>query len=103
MAWSEESRVPTGSESMGGMSGGPVLNEDGMVIGVVLAESVRRGRTFTAVPATIDHVIRLAASGVAESHSTDHVSGPISADDYMHYGRAVIMGVTVARVVCMDD
>ena len=55
------------------------------------------------LPATIDQVIRLADSGVGESRSTDHVSGPISADGYLRYGRAVIMGVSVARVVYRDD
>ena len=40
--------------SLGGISGGPVFDAGGTVRGVIVAESPRRGRIYTAAPTSID-------------------------------------------------
>ena len=41
-------------EFLGGLSGGPVYDATGRVRGVIVAESPRRGRIYTASPETLD-------------------------------------------------
>ncbi|HEY1505669.1 MAG TPA: serine protease [Stellaceae bacterium] len=50
LAWSETNRYPNELDSIAGISGGPVINEKGNVVGVIVAASVRRGRDFTVAP-----------------------------------------------------
>lgn len=50
LAWSEIGRTNGIFGSLGGLSGGPALDKDGEIIGVVSAESPRRGRIYTVAP-----------------------------------------------------
>lgn len=50
IAWVERERRPTFGGALGGISGGPVLNAEGEVIGTVVAGSPRRGRVYTTHP-----------------------------------------------------
>lgn len=43
-------RYPNELESIAGISGGPVIDEKGNVIGIIVAASVRRGREYTVGP-----------------------------------------------------
>jgi hypothetical protein len=72
LAWAEVRRFPDALESLGGMSGGPMLDEDGTVVGISVAASDRRGRIFTVAP----EVIRTVAAEVPS-----FVAGRASADD----------------------
>lgn len=56
-AWAERGRTRKLSGSLGGLSGGPVLDEDGEVFGVVTAEAPRRGRIYTVVPSNLAKAI----------------------------------------------
>ena len=88
--------MPAGSGSLGGLSGGPVFDGDGRVVGVVLAEARRRGRTYTATPETMAEA--LAEGGV----TADAVRGaPIAASAYATVARDLIQGLRVARVLCV--
>ncbi|MEL6258946.1 MAG: serine protease, partial [Pseudomonadota bacterium] len=53
LVWAEIGRTSDIRGSLGGLSGGPVYDQDGRVRGVVIAESPRRGRIYTASPASI--------------------------------------------------
>ncbi len=53
LTWSERGRSEGVNGSLSGMSGGPVLDVDGAVIGVTVAESPRRGRIYSASPDSI--------------------------------------------------
>ena len=53
LTWAELGRTSGLGGSLGGISGGPVYDQNGAVRGVVLAESPRRGRIYSAAPGTI--------------------------------------------------
>ena len=53
LAWAELGRTRGLVGSLGGLSGGPVFDENGLVRGVIVAESPRRGRIYTAAPRAI--------------------------------------------------
>ena len=57
LAWTEIGRTRGLRGSLGGMSGGPVLDLDGEVIGIVAAESPRRGRIYSVAPKSIKEVL----------------------------------------------
>jgi serine protease Do len=50
LAWAEERRFPDTLEALSGISGGPMLDESGNVVGIMVAVSARRGRTFSVAP-----------------------------------------------------
>jgi serine protease Do len=69
IAWAEVSRQPSFSGSLGGLSGSPVLDARGNVIGVTVAESPRRGRFESVAPEVLatltaaERPLRLAPPG----------------------------------------
>jgi len=57
LAWAESGRSAGLKGSLGGLSGGPVLDKDGEIIGVVAAESIRRGRIYSVVPRNLRELV----------------------------------------------
>ncbi len=57
LAWTEIGRTRGLVGSLGGLSGAPVLDIDGEVIGLVSAESIRRGRVYTVAPRNLRELI----------------------------------------------
>ena len=53
LAWAEIGRTSGLRGTLAGISGGPAIAANGQVIGVTVAESTRRGRIYTAAPASI--------------------------------------------------
>ena len=50
LTWAEIARYPDDLPALSGMSGGPVFDADGRIIGIMVAASVRRGRVHTVAP-----------------------------------------------------
>lgn len=95
-AWAESERVPRGLSALGGISGGPMRDRSGAVVGVMVASSKRRGRVITVLPATmralaekLDVPIRADAS----------VPAPTNAN-YVDQGNDLRRELRVAKVVC---
>ena len=69
LSWAELRRQPDFEGTLGGISGGPFLDERGHIIGVMVAESPRRGRFETLAPEVLtslvapDRALRRAAPG----------------------------------------
>jgi hypothetical protein len=54
LVWAEERRFPDTLEALSGISGGPMLDENGDVVGIMVAVSARRGRTFSVAPEILE-------------------------------------------------
>jgi S1-C subfamily serine protease len=70
LAWTETSRYPSELDSIAGISGGPVINERGNVVGIIVAASVRRGRNYSVAP----EILRDVAQKVGSSKDADPTS-----------------------------
>lgn len=82
LAWAEKERSSGIEGTLSGMSGGPVFDEDGAVVGVTVAESPRRNRIYTASPDSIRHFLDkqgLVAPGT-EAHALSLSSYEAEAD-----------------------
>jgi serine protease Do len=58
LTWAETRRFPETLETLGGMSGGPMLDQDGQIVGSVVAATTRRGRVHTVAPELLYQVGR---------------------------------------------
>ena len=67
--WVEVQRQPRSLDQMGGISGGPIFNKNGAVVGVHVANSVRRGRAFSVDEYAISWLIMAASNNKIPSSS----------------------------------
>ncbi len=91
LAWSELGRSRNLSGSLGGLSGAPVLDKDGEIIGVVSAESPRRGRIYSVAPRYLRGIITSPGIGVE----------PLSLDSYGQSADKLRRDRRVAQVICL--
>ncbi|HOY79757.1 MAG TPA: serine protease [Hyphomonadaceae bacterium] len=95
LAWSEQERSDGIEGTLSGMSGGPVFDKDGAVIGVTVAESPRRNRIYTASPDSIRNFLEeqgLVAPG-GEAHA-------LSAASYSQEANRLRAERAVVKVLC---
>jgi serine protease Do len=98
LAWTEVGRTKGLKGSLAGLSGAPVLDNRGRVIGVTLAESPRRGRIYTAPPEAIRAALayaRQSPAGFAQGQS-------ISTGNYGRAADGLRRDLRVAPVACLD-
>lgn len=95
LAWAEIGRSHNRQGSLGGISGGPAISADGLVIGVTLAESVRRGRIYTAAPQTVAELLK--STGVG---ATGKAVTPLTPQNYGLQNDKLRQALRVAQVVC---
>ncbi len=99
LAWAEVKRIPNFSGSIGGMSGGPVLDKDGDIIGVSVIEARRRGRIFTSAPIGMEDMLyRAGKQGLSSSGKT--IKSVITPVRFPATGSSLRSKLTVAKVVC---
>lgn len=92
LAWSERQRSEGIEGTLSGMSGGPVFDKDGAVVGVTVAESPRRNRIYSAAPDSIRRFLEeqsLVAPGVTTAHSLSGASY-VEEADRLRKERAVV-------------
>jgi len=96
LAWAEVARTSGLFGTLAGMSGGPVLDTRGRVIGITVAESARRGRIYTATPSSILTLLKM--------EKIDPAGEPVGRLSLTNYGPQadrLRRGLEVAQVVCV--
>jgi S1-C subfamily serine protease len=96
VAWAEVGRTD-GLSSLSGLSGAPVLDEAGRVVGVTLAEAPRRGRIYTVAPETLAAVLKRAGITPTAAPTGD----PVTVENYGRVADALRRDLKVAQVVCL--
>lgn len=97
LAWAEVGRTQGLRGDLAGLSGAPVLDGAGQVVGVTLAWFPRRGRIYSSSPEDMRAV--LAAAGVRPGPAV--VSEPITTENYGRVADSLRRDLRVARVVCL--
>ena len=100
IAWSQLRRVPDNGPDLAGMSGGPMLDRAGRVIGIVVAGAPRRGRTYTAAPVSLDAAVRQAKVKIARVPGDAQALARLNGRDFPDFGRDLRSRLTVAKVFC---
>jgi len=97
VAYAEKRRYPAFSGSLGGISGGPIFNGDGEVIGVSVAESPRRGRVMGTAPRSFQ---RLFTHAGQRPNAQDITAPNMAPSRLVDTGNAMRRGFVVARLLC---
>ena len=99
IAWAELKRIPSFSGTLGGISGGPVVDHEGEVIGVTVAGSPRRGRIFTTAPIGLKDMVKRSRTRVRET-SQGTIDKVVDGGNFSEIGTTLRRELTVAKVIC---
>ncbi len=100
--WVEDRRVPSFDGTLGGLSGGPVLDGSGSVLGVTVAEEPRRGRVVSIAPHYLTELLTGAASvgWIARDNSALRDNSIVTNANFGRYGDQLREENRVAEVFC---
>lgn len=96
VAWAERSRRPASLRSLGGLSGGPALDGSGRFVGVLVAESRRRGRLYTAAPASVSQVLDEGLGELEPGRTAN-----ITPRSLRERAQALREAPSIAKVICL--
>lgn len=102
LVWAERIRVPDSDKTLGGISGGPILNKDGNVVGVHIAGSVRRGRSFSSLPKAIGELLNRHNVDLNVAENNVDIS-LLNSRDFSNVGNSLRRDVQVAQVICRTN
>lgn len=101
--WAEQIRIPDSDESLGGISGGPILNKNGDVVGIHVAGSIRRGRSFSSLPKNIGDLLERSGVSLQAGDEYDVDETSLTSLGFSSVGDALRSDITVAQVICRTD
>ncbi len=101
VAWAEQARFPETQGPLSGLSGGPILDKDGTVVGVHVAGSIRRGRIYSVTPNSMHQVIQQARARIGGQRQNSLDRNMLNPQDYPRYGAEVRRQLTSAKVLCL--
>ena len=97
LAWAEVGRTEGLDGTLAGLSGAPVMDRRGRVVGVTIAEAPRRGRVYTTAPDTLGPAIR------GEQRPDEPLtSEPVTTENYGRVADDLRRDLRVAQVVCLS-
>lgn len=97
-AWAEVGRTDGLRGSLAGLSGAPVLDSEGEVVGVTLAEAPRRGRIYSA-PETAVRAVLAKAGRRPDAFAQGQ---PVTTENYGRAADALRRDLSVAEVACLN-
>lgn len=98
LAWAEIGRTESLKGTLAGLSGAPVLDSAGRVIGVTVAEAPRRGRIYSTSPESV-----LRALTASQRRPAIYATGePINVENYGRVADGLRRDLRVAQVVCLS-
>lgn len=97
LAWAESGRTKGLQGTLSGLSGAPVLDRRGRVLGVTIAEAPRRGRIYTTAPDTF-----IDAVGDVLATEGDILGQSVTTRNYGTVSDQLRHDLRVAQVVCLD-
>lgn len=99
LAWTELDRYPGNLDSLSGISGGPMIADNGYVVGDIVAASVRRGRNYTVAPEIMVEAMK--GNAVAgEMPVPDILKAPVSLPDA---AKAMEQGARILETYCIPQ
>jgi S1-C subfamily serine protease len=99
LSWAEAGRTGGLRGDLAGLSGAPVIDSRGEVVGVTLAEAPRRGRIYAA---PLEAIHQALAEAGALQIQTVPARETISVENYGRVADDLRRDLTVAEVVCLD-
>jgi len=96
LAWAESGRTTGLDGTLSGLSGAPVIDRRGRVLGVTIAESPRRGRIYTTAPSSF-----VAAVGSHRGREADGLGQVVTTRNYGAVADQLRRDLRVAQVVCL--
>lgn len=96
LAWAEAGRTKGLQGSLSGLSGAPVLDRRGRVLGVTIAEAPRRGRIYTTAPDSF-----VAAIGDEQTHPGQALGQSVTTRNYGTVSDQLRRDLRVAQVICL--
>jgi serine protease Do len=102
LAWAEVTRRPGDLPALGGLSGGPMLDEGGRVVGVLVASSKRRGQVMTTAQSSIHELLAQfpAVHDAVARGTLGAPAGHIDGNSFTTHGQALRHDLAVAKVLC---
>ena len=96
LAWAEVARTKGLRGTLGGLSGGPAFDSNGNVIGITIAESLRRGRVITT---SSDSIIQ--ALNEARVRPEGEAIAPLRPNEISRAANRVRRDLKVVQIVCL--
>jgi S1-C subfamily serine protease len=97
LVWREVTRSEGLEGGLNGLSGAPVLDSEGRVVGLTLAEAPRRGRLYTVPPEGLVAALKRIGAPIA----SEAAATPITDDTASHVADTLRRDLRVAQVTCL--
>ena len=101
VAWTQIRRIPDAGADLSGISGGPWVDAAGDVIGVHVAGSPRRGRSYSTAPRTLLTAIRQSGVRAGKDPRSHPPKETLTPGRFARYGEFLRRELTVIKVVCL--
>jgi serine protease Do len=98
VAWAEAGRTEGLVGGLSGLSGAPVLDAGGWVVGVTIADAPRRGRIYSAAPESVRRALVRMKVRPTPAPPTD----PVTVDNYGRAADSLRRDLSVVQVMCLS-